>query len=241
MRRQGQSAADKLSAIYGRKTGEKGAGDKEYSDEIDAILAGWKKLARQSETPLEFVFTEAAEDAAEGFGVSSAVDFTALNEAAFNYAKQRAAEMVGMKWSNGEMIQNPSARWAITDTTRDKLRQLISSAYTDSLSAADLKQAIQSSYGFSAQRAETISRTELAMAAVQGNIATAKEIGVVAKQSVLGSEHEDEDECDDAEDDGVIGIDEDFSTGDAGPPYHPNCVCDLVFFTADDPEAADFI
>ncbi len=139
LRRQGQSAADKISALYGKKTGTKGAGDSDYSDEIDKILDGWKKLARQSETPLEFVCTEAAEDLVEGFAVSSAVDFSVLNEAAFNYAKARAAEMVGMKWSNGEMIPNPSARWAITDTTRDKLRQLISRAYTDSLSAADLE------------------------------------------------------------------------------------------------------
>ena len=39
--------------------------------------------------------------------------------------------------------------------------------------------------------------------------------------------HEQDDECDDNEDDGIIDIGDVFSTGDAVPPAHQNCYCTI--------------
>jgi hypothetical protein len=56
-----------------------------------------------------------------------------------------------------------------------------------------------------------------------------KESGIVeGKEWILGSEHDDDDECDDNVNDGVIPLDEAFSSGDMEPLAHPKCVCDVM-------------
>jgi hypothetical protein len=148
------------------------------------------------------------------------------------YAKARAAELVGMTYDeDGELIENDAA-WSISNTTRNQLRTLVDQAVSDNWSGADLKSAIMDSQSFSESRAQMIARTELSGAYTQGNLAAGKLAGATGKYSVLGSEHTDEvpegDDCDDNADQGVIGFDEDFQSGDDAPPYHPNCVCMLV-------------
>src|SRR6185436_1162198 len=162
--------------------------------------------------------------------------FDRMNQEAIDYAKARGAELVGMKYdSAGELVENPRASWAITESTRDGLRDLIENAFSEGLTPTELGDAIQDSYLFSAARSDLIARTELSFAHVQGELDAMKASGVVSGKSLLLSDqHGDEDECDDAEAEGVVDLDD----GDIDPPLHPNCECTLVYEVAEEEEAA---
>lgn len=75
-------------------------------------------------------------------------------------------------------------------------------------------------------RSAMISRTETANALSQASIDTMKDMGVEGKQWIWpGGEC---DICRDNEADGVIPVDQAFSSGDMAPPAHPNCECALA-------------
>lgn len=176
-------------------------------------------------------FRTNAKQAVIDVGVDSSVDITnLLDERALAYADSRAAELVGMKHDKkGRLITNPNPKYAISDSTREGVNELVSNAVEEGWSAQDLANELLDSWEFSASRAETIARTELAFAHTNGNMAGWQESGVVEKkQSILGSEHDMDDECNDNADAGPIPLDEPFPSGDLLPPYHPNCVCDVI-------------
>lgn len=150
------------------------------------------------------------------------------NEQGIAWAKQRAAELVGMRYDDeGNLIPNPDADYAIDDTTRDMLKQTVTEAMESGVSNDKLAGIIKDAYAFSDQRAELIARTETAFADVAGNLTAWKDSGVVAqKQWLVGAGC-----CDECEDlDGVtVDLDDDFpDDGGDGPPLHPDCRCDVV-------------
>src|SRR5262249_14242493 len=117
------------------------------------------------------------------------------------------------------------------------LRKLVVDAITEGMSPDELSSAIEDSGAFSEDRADMIARTELAKANVAGNLQGWRDSGeVTGKSWILGSEHGVDDEWDDNADEGVIKLDEDFGSGDDGPPAHPNCVCDVVAELSDEGE-----
>lgn len=146
------------------------------------------------------------------------------------YARQRAAELVGMKYTkSGKLIENPSPLYAITDTTRESLQSLVTQALEQGWSNDILASKIENSYAFSESRADMIARTETRRADMQGSMIAYKESGLVqGKYSVLSNDYDKDDECGDNAAAGIIGIDEAFPSGDDMPPYHPGCRCDLV-------------
>ena len=153
-----------------------------------------------------------------------------VNQQSLDYAKSRSAEMVGKKYVDGELVDNPDAEWVITDATRDELRSLVAQVQSGDIKLTDLPQAIMDATAFSKERANLIARTEIMAANGQGSLASfkaAKSIGVKLKKAW----HPDEDACPiclDNADDGDIDIDDDFSSGDDAPPAHPNCECVIV-------------
>lgn len=165
---------------------------------------------------------------------------------AVDYALDRGAELVGKRrLEDGTVIDNPNATWSISESTREMLTQTVAEGVQEGWSADTLASAIEDATAFGEARAEMIARTELAFAAVGAHREVAHENGAVAKRSLLGSEHDgdvpDGDECDDAVDAGVIGVDEEFIPGYDGPPYHPHCVCDVEYIYEDDTRAAEFV
>jgi hypothetical protein len=97
------------------------------------------------------------------------------------------------------------------------------------MSADDLSDAIQEAGAFGEFRADMIARTELAFAHVQGNVEGWRITGEVElKRSILGDLHDIDDECDEAVDAGDIPLEDEFIDGYAFPPYHPNCICDVL-------------
>jgi Phage Mu protein F like protein len=159
-----------------------------------------------------------------------------VNADSLAFARTRAAEMVGKKWVDGELVDNPNADWVISDATRDELRGIIGQVYSGELSPTDLEGAIKQAGAFSDDRAALIARTELQNANAQGTLdgmRTAGKAGV----KVLKEWQADDEACDiclDNEDDGPIQLDDEFSSGADAPPEHPNCECVLVPVTGDE-------
>lgn len=203
------------------------------SDDGDDILGsidleGWDDFTSVLDKSLKKVAVDSGQTATLHFGFEDAVpDITSLvNEDAVEFAKQRSAEIVGKKWVDGELVDNPDAKWVISDSTREMLRADVETALTEGWSSQDLADSLEDSLAFSEERAIMIARTELARAHVEGQMFVYNNAGVTKKQWILGSES-----CDDCQENanaGVIDFDEAFPSGDDAPPAHPNCTCDVV-------------
>lgn len=113
------------------------------------------------------------------------------------FTRARAAELVGKRvLDDGTIVDNPNPKWAITDGTRDLVRGTITQAFQEQWSRDQLIDALEQSYAFSTTRATTIARTEITRALVDGNVEGWRQSGVVEGKSwILGSEHDDDDEC----------------------------------------------
>lgn len=156
--------------------------------------------------------------------------FDAVNRDAADLATARAAEMVGKRIVAGVLIDNPDARWTITEPTREWLRQAITAAFEDGLSPAQLGDLIRSDYAFSKARAELIAKTEVGNLNMWSNFASAKAMGATHKRSSLSADHDHDDFCDDAEAAGEVPIDYDYGFGFKAPLYHPRCQCAMSFY-----------
>jgi hypothetical protein len=149
-----------------------------------------------------------------------------VNQVAIDYAKKRSAELVGMKWVDGELVTNPNAAMAITDSTRNMIRQAITDAFSREVPFNQLVQTIQNSGAFSEERAKLIADTEMKFAQSRGNLEAWKRSGVIKSiRWLVSGMHYDLDECDLNVEAGPIPIGEAFPTGDEAPPAHPRCSC----------------
>ncbi len=227
-----KSQGNKISSEIISKLKKDDAED-EAQDILDSInLEGWTVVIGDVQKILEAMGEDGANMAYLQLG--EIPDDTSITETSdaltLDYAKRRAAELVGMRYTkDGELVENPNAQWAITDSTRDMLQNLVVSALDEGWSNDHLAEEIENSYAFSSSRAETIARTEIKRADMQGSLNGYKASGVVqGKSSLTSFDYDDDDECGENEDAGVIPLDEDFPSGDDAPPYHPNCRCDLI-------------
>ncbi len=160
------------------------------------------------------------------------------NERAIDYATTRAAELVGMKKDEeGNWITNPNDQWAIDNTTRDTIQDLVTQAEEKGWSNDELADAIMDSTAFDDARADMIARTEVAICDVQGNLEGYKATNVVSGKEWLLAQDEYCEECEAL--DGVVApLDGEFPGGD--PPLHPNCRCAVapVLIDPEEMEAA---
>jgi hypothetical protein len=151
-----------------------------------------------------------------------------LNATARDWAKDRAAEMVGMKWADGVLIENPNAEYAISQSTRDHLRIIVSNAFETETPLESLIEEIQTAGPFTPARAEKIARTEVSDAQSAGNYETWKVVGVLATKWLLSSRHE-ETGCDcELNANATAKLGGVFPSGHLRPPAHPHCDCVLV-------------
>jgi hypothetical protein len=146
-------------------------------------------------------------------------------------------DVAAVAWADehgGELIKN------LAGTTADAVQALLSRAVDEGMSSDELSAAIEGMGAFSESRADTIARTELAYAHVQGNVEGWRQSNEVeGKRWILADTHPEPDECDDAADAGVVGLDEDFGDGIDFPPAHPNCLCDVLPVLRETTDAAD--
>lgn len=187
-------------------------------------LGDWDSLSDEIKPLIETILRDAGAEALVQIGITDSGITELVNDRAVKYAEQRAAELVTR----------------ISESTREMLRADIAEAMRDGWSNDTLADAISDNYAFSPDRAETIARTETAYADVAGNMAAYRESGVVEqKKWITGAGCCDL--CDEL--DGVtIDLDDDFDTEDGpidGPPYHPNCRCDVSPVLKDDGNGSD--
>lgn len=162
------------------------------------------------------------------------------NDRAVAWARERAAELLGRRLdADGNLVDN--GRWSVDETTRERVRALVAQAEENGWSNDRLADNIREAYVFSPERADVIARTETAFADVAGNMIAYRESGIVAGKRWILANHGDEKCCEDCEAnvaDGVIGLDDDFTTGDDAPPAHPNCRCDVIPVLAEENDDA---
>lgn len=204
--------------------------------DIDALLnsidLNWIDLATQV-TPL---LTGEAEASAKelllraGFQTTEDSElWTRVLDRVREEMRARGAQLVGKRvLANGKIVDNPNPEWAITETTRDNLRELLNQAIDEGWTAQKIQAGIIDSESFSPARALTIARTEAAFARARGTHIGAQEAGMKTKSWIISNE-ETCDECQANADQGDISIEEQFESGDDCPPAHPNCRCAAAY------------
>lgn len=228
-----------LQNLLGKAAGE----DAATNAAINAAIEGsdWTLLIEPTQEQLELVAQDGARRALLALGVTDEGVTEQAYETASEWAKDRAAELVGMKYNDaGDLVENPDADMAITDATRAELQELVSRAIDEGMSADDLASEIEDLGSFSAERATTIARTEIIRANNQGHLQSFKDSGVVEKKE--WSTAEDGDVCEECmanEDQGPIGLDQDFDSGDDAAPAHPNCRCTIIAVVDEGQDTSD--
>jgi SPP1 gp7 family putative phage head morphogenesis protein len=166
---------------------------------------------------LAVVFSDGGSEGIEENDLGISFDFLEPN--AMAYGKERGAELIGKKFVGGEWIDNPSAKWAIDDTTRDGARALLEQALKEGMSTQDFAARLEESGLFSEARAEMIARTETALAFNEGKLDSFKEADI---DRVYVYDGDFDEECTEAN--GQIW---DLDEAEANPIQHPNCERDF--------------
>lgn len=148
---------------------------------VRAALASvnWEAFVDLAEPELEAAAVEGARFGLEELGVLPAAGvvptteiqalISEVNATARDWARKRAAEMVGMKYVDGELVENPNAKWRIDQATRNMLQRDITEAFAAETPISDLAATIRSSGAFSESRADLIATTEVSNAQMRGN------------------------------------------------------------------------
>lgn len=211
----------------------------DYADAVE--LATLDVAIAEAEKALKEVYEETGKEAVSAppvvaqIGPDTAEELTnKVNIDAVDFAAHRAAELVGKRvLPDGSVVDNPDAKWAIDQGTRDRLRLVIAAGLASNDGLDAITQRIEQDFAFSPERADLIARTEISRANEQAKLDGWRDIashGVRVRKSWLtvGDDRVDEDICGPNEDEGPIDLDEDFQSGDDAPPGHPNCRCVLI-------------
>lgn len=208
---------------------------KEFADALASVLEQeFLQLPVEVRKSLEQAALSGASNGLLQIEFSNSGLLAEANKLAQDYATERAAELIGMKYdADGNLITNPNAKWAISETTRDEIRELVADAFAQSTDRNEIKAAIQESLRkqsegngiFSAGRASMIARTEIMRAQTSGNFEMWKKSGLV--KSIKWSTSEDEKVCEECSgnDGKVVKIGQAFPSGAKFPPDHPSCRC----------------
>lgn len=237
----GRQCAKAVTAHLGKVAKAGRDDEREARATSDAAIeaADWSPVAQDSQTQLG----EVAKDGAKRALTSLSVDDEGITDQTFDdaveWATARAAELVGKSWDeDGNLVDNPDADMAITDTLREEIRGAVADALAEGLSAADLGDNIEGLSGFSPERADLIAKSEIIRANAQGQMTAMRNSGVVEQKA--WSTSEDGDTCEDCEgnaDEGDVDLEDDFPSGDDAPPAHPGCRCVVVAVIRDESES----
>ena len=117
----------------------------------------------------------------------------------------------------------------LNEASIDRLRNAVADAWDKGGSYDQIVEAIQDTFAdFSDVRAGMIAQTEVNDAYNRGRVQQAQDLGFDEKAWDPDGEACEE-TCQPNVDQGYIGMDEDFESGDDAPPAHPNCDCSISF------------
>ena len=187
-------------------------------DAIDSAMK-WGAFFDAVKPTLAESFLEGETLAADASGAEIAFGLT--DEQATAYAEARAAEMVGKRLlEDGTLVDNPNAKWSISQTERDRLKATVAKAFEEGWTEQQLQREIESP-AFWSWRSDTIARTEVALALNKGTVQTYRDANVETVTLVDGPG------CLlDGHDDSLPGVDGTVVTVqefDDNPIGHPNC------------------
>jgi hypothetical protein len=201
---------------------------------LDNIDWDWRDLPDLVGPTLAGVAVAAGTDAVSELGLFDAETLKRVSARATAYAERRAAEMVGMKLVDGELIVNPNPEWSITEVTRKAIRNAVTTAMDEGQSNRELAATIRESAAFGRGRADLIARSETAMADIRGAAAGWIESGVVTGARFDASP----DCCEECQ--GEDGTVVELAEPDDLELPHPGCRCSWSAVLTDDmPGAAD--
>lgn len=163
----GKAVADALADTL-TKAADPDGFDGKVDAALDDVDWDWSDLPEQIEPSLAGIAVAAGNDAVSTLGLFDDAVLEAVTANAVAYARDRSAELVGMKWVDGELVPNPNAEWVISEATRDMIRKSVTRAMKDGLSNDDLRKTIMEDGAFSRSRADMIARTETAVADIRG-------------------------------------------------------------------------
>lgn len=155
-----------------------------------------------------------------------------IDQRAADWAKERAAEMVGMRWQNGQLVPSADAKKRIDLSTRNMVRDTIYSGLQDGKRSTEIADDLEGAgkYPFSEARAALIANSEIATAHSQGALESfyvARDNGVNTKKSWLVADAPCP-ICEENGDAGAIDLEDEFPSGDLCPQAHPHCLCVLL-------------
>jgi len=144
---------------------------------------------------------------------------------ALKFAREHAAEMVGMKWDGAKLIPNPNVEWQISDMARDGIKSKVAKAFAENWSTQRLAQEIAGDNAFKPSRAMNIARDQIALAQEVGSFEYFKAAGVTGKR---WSAFDACPICSGNASEGVIPLGKPFQSGHMHGPSHPNCRCRVI-------------
>lgn len=218
-----------------RKDSPEDSSDDQYIDELAGAIYSeavpyFQELAIELAQPYEDSALSGVQTGALQLNIDDVDLLNSINMQASEWARARAAELVGMKRDlEGNLVPNPDAKWAITDTTRQDLRDIIADSFIGNTNWDDfktnLKAALESSNTFSDARAAMIARTEIARSQMGSSLDVWKKSGIVTRIQWLATGDDPCPIC--LENDSV-----EVALGDAFPSgatsileSHPRCEC----------------
>jgi len=196
-------------------------------------LAGFTGLADRMRGLMESVAVNAIEATAKRYGDDIQGSVAVANMRAAEYARNRSAELVGMRRNaDGNLAPNPAPNMAITDTTRKMIQGEVERAILEGYGHKQIADRLKSSGVFGESRAKTIAITELAQAYINGNNGYYETASVKFKQWAIASDESGVcGVCTDNSHDGIIPWNKPFSGGQMHPTAHPRCHCDIIPYT----------
>jgi hypothetical protein len=220
-----------LGVVKVRKADDDPEEYEKFAEEIlEAIAYEWSQLPIEVRNSLQEAFSSGLSKGVAELNVSDVATINSLNQTAMDWAAERAAELVGMKWADdGQLVPNPNAKWQISETTRNEIRNLVKQAFADETKMADLEDAIRNAGAFSQARAYMIAKSEVKMAAVGGNYEAWKQSGMVKKLAwLLSADHEEPCACE-LNENAVVEFGQPFPSGAMLPgDDHPHCECSVM-------------
>jgi hypothetical protein len=183
----GKEIGKQLGAELGLAKAEGGDDDASRIDKALGTLDwDWTSLSSSVQPVLTGIATATGKQALADLSLFSPAVTKQMTERASDYAKSRAAELVGRRFEDGELVENEG--WSIPEATRDMVRSAVTAAIEQGASNDELATAVAESDAFSEARAINIARTETAIADTQGSVAGWKASGLVAGKQWMASE-----------------------------------------------------
>lgn len=205
----------KLAGIYNRNVKESLGSDTRGI--LDPLLAAFdKKIEAEVSGQLAEVYVSGQAEmvtwgktkggipiAYEGPPISQAVDF----------AKKRGAQLVTQ----------------MDTTTKERLARVISDGIQNKRGIPGLSKEIRNTFtDMSKYRSQLIARTETANALSTASLDNMVDMGIDGKEWVTAGDSDVSDECLANEAQGVIPVNDSFTSGVMAPPQHPNCRCTVA-------------